>query len=143
MLLTQFYHPNLFLDVNELLNDLWQYNTSSGLWCWIAGSKLPFDTGTYGPRGKASEFSFPGSRQGLFYWKDSIGNFYLYGGLGMGIKGKISIFYSCLVQCLAEGILSDMWMFNPDTLQWTWISGSYDPYVPVYYGNEGLPGKIS
>ena len=34
-----------------------------------------------------------------------------------------------------------MWMFNPDTLQWTWISGSYAPNIPVYYGNEGLPGK--
>ena len=40
-----------------------------------------------------------------------------------------------------EGILSDMWMFNPETLQWTWMSGSKGPNVQIYYGIEGLPGK--
>ena len=140
LLLIHYYFPNLLLEENEFLNDLWQYNTSSGIWCWIGGSKLPYEMGTYGPRGESSEFAAPGSRHESFYWKDSIGNFYLYGGLGMGIKGKI-FFISTLFIASVGGVLSDMWMFNPETLQWTWMSGAYAPNVAVYYGTEELPGE--
>ena len=91
LLLAYYYFANLFLDVNEYLNDLWQYNTSSGLWCWIKGSDLPFGTGNYDTRGKATDYTTPGSRHESFYWRDIIGNFYLYGGFGVGMKGKSSI----------------------------------------------------
>src|SRR6185295_19459727 len=39
-------------------------------------------------------------------WKDTSGNFWLYGGY----DGDNSIY-------------SDMWSYNPHTYQWTWMSG--------------------
>ena len=71
---------------NGLLNDLWKYNPSSGIWTWMGGNKNINSTGKYGSRGTPSIHNLPGARQNAVSWTDNQGNFWLFGGLGMIAK---------------------------------------------------------
>ena len=68
------------------LNDLWQYNPSSGQWTWWSGAKKTgptgYQPGGYGTLGVPAAANTPGSRIGGATWVDSDGNLWLYGGFG-------------------------------------------------------------
>jgi hypothetical protein len=49
---------------------------------------------------------------------DQTGNLWLSGGININ----------------SGGVFNDLWMFNPTTLQWTWISGSENASQPGSYG---------
>jgi hypothetical protein len=95
-----------------------------------------FDHGTYGELGKFAPGNVPGSRWEGATWTDTSGNFWLFGG-----QGNASI--------VTEGILNDLWEFNPSTNQWAWMGGSSTlncanvPQVycnrPGVYGTLGVP----
>jgi N-acetylneuraminic acid mutarotase len=108
-------------------NDLWRYNTSSGLWTWISGSNGGNQNGVYGTRGVAAATNIPGARQASISWLDENGNFWLMGGFGRTATG-------------ATGLLNDLWRYNPTTNQWTWISGSTVINQSGFYGVRGVPG---
>jgi hypothetical protein len=102
-----------------LLNDLWEYNPSTGEWAWMAGSNmLPACTassacgasGVYGTMGTPSNSNIPGGRSSALVWTDHSGNFWLFGGYGVDASGN-------------AGSLNDLWEFNPTTYEWTWVSG--------------------
>ncbi len=104
-----------------LLNDVWEFNTSTGIWTWIGGSsKLPSRCvtstnggcgwpGVYGTKGTPAASNLPGSRVGAATWTDKSGNLWLFGGGGGAANGA--------------GDLNDLWKFNPATREWTWIDG--------------------
>lgn len=69
-----------------LLNDLWKYDPSSGVWIWIGGNKTTNHLGTYGSKGVPSVNNLPGARQNAVAWTDNQGNFWLFGGVGMAAK---------------------------------------------------------
>jgi hypothetical protein len=81
------------------LNDLWEYNLSTGVWTWIGGSSSTAAEGTYGTQGIPASGNAPGARQQAAGWIDSSGSFWMFGGFG---------FDSFDVQ----GALNDLWRFT-------------------------------
>jgi N-acetylneuraminic acid mutarotase len=87
-------------------------------WTWIGGydiGTVPVVTavsyGVYGALGTAAASNWPGARDSQMSWTDSQGRFWMFGGLGIDSSGN-------------TGELSDLWMYDPSTLQWTWMGGS-------------------
>jgi N-acetylneuraminic acid mutarotase len=112
------------------LNDLWEFQPSSGEWVWMGGSstisQLNLFFGNYGEFGTlqtASSANVPGSRDLSVRWTDSKGNFWLFGGEGYESAGNF-------------GGLNDLWRLQPGAIAWEWVSGS-----ETLPGNsEGQPG---
>jgi hypothetical protein len=146
-------------DINGIggqLNDLWKFDPAkgtSGEWTWVSGSNTAplglTDTfpngapGVYGTLGKASPKNTPGGREQAVSWKDSSGNLWLFGGIGIDSAG---IF----------GYLNDLWEFDPNlgsNGEWAWMGGSnVAPYPtgpdsfkgqPGVYGKLGTPGAAN
>lgn len=99
-----------------LFADLWKFDGTN--WTWISGSNstsLVVGTNSnYGTMGVAASSNQPGARAGGVGWIDSLGNFWLYGGLR----------------------LSDIWKF--DGTNWIWIAGSNQFDQPAIYGTKRL-----
>jgi N-acetylneuraminic acid mutarotase len=122
------------------LNDLWEFNPSTGQWAWMGGSQTigstcyqyPSDynfcgrAGVYGTLGIGSTSNIPGSRDSSVTWTDKKGNLWLFGGEGEDSAGNF-------------GDLNDLWEFNPSTNQWTWMGGSSTVYQSGVYGTLGTP----
>jgi hypothetical protein len=104
-------------------NELWMYSPSTGLWTWVIGQN---QAGVYGTQGTAAVGNIPPVRVGMTSWADTSGNFWVFGGDGVGAE------------------LNDLWMFSATTRQWTWISGSELPSVccsnPIggIYGTQNI-----
>jgi hypothetical protein len=109
------------------LNDLWKFNVSTGLWTWMSGSGLKGQTGTYGTKGVANVLNMPGARSASVGWKDSGGNFWLFGG--------VSGYYA--------DNFSDLWRYTPSSGLWTWISGSNLTNQYGLYGTKGIPNSAN
>jgi N-acetylneuraminic acid mutarotase len=77
----------------------------------MGGSDTASASGIYGSLGVAAASNVPGARFSAVSWKDSSGNLWLFGGIGVDSTG-------------AQGPLNDLWKFNPTNNQWTWMSGS-------------------
>ena len=107
-----------------VLNDLWKYNIGSGEWTWVGGSDIAAEPGVYGTLGAAALTNIPGSRKGPVSWTDSVGNFWLFGGVGLDANG-------------AAGELNDLWQYNPSTGKWIWQSGSKAAGGLGVYGTMG------
>jgi N-acetylneuraminic acid mutarotase len=104
--------------------------TAPGEWTWVSGSSsvgsangLP---GIYGTLGVPSASNVPGSRIYETTWKDSTGNFWMFGGSGYDVNGS-------------GGLLNDVWELNPSTNIWTWMGGSNTFRAPGVYGTLGVP----
>jgi N-acetylneuraminic acid mutarotase len=84
-------------DVNGafgVLNDMWGYNPSTGIWIWVAGSDTAIPAGVFGTEGTASAANIPPPRAGAMEWTDLTGNFWLFAGLG------------------DLDVVNDLWRFN-------------------------------
>jgi len=69
------------------LNDLWEFNPSTGEWTWMGGNSLvpglyEGQPGVYGTIGQPATGNLPGDRTGAAAWIDKSGNFWLFGGDG-------------------------------------------------------------
>ncbi len=106
------------------LNDLWRFDPTTLEWTWVSGSELGAQTGVYGIKGTAAPDNAPGARDGSASWRDSTGKLWLFGGEGYDGAGTV-------------GLLSDLWMYDPTTLQWTWVSGNNAVDQPGVYGTKG------
>jgi len=107
------------------LNDLWKFNPSTNQWTWVRGSNAPDQPGTYGSQGVASNANDPGAREFMMFWTDASGNFWLFGG--EGFDGSTGF-----------GGLNDLWRYNPNTNQWTWMKGSNLADQTGIYGSIGV-----
>lgn len=92
------------------LNDLWEFSPSSQQWTWLAGNNLASQVGVYGTLGVFASANTPGGRGGAASLIDNSGNFWLFGGSGTNLG--------------AYGYLNELWVFNPSTTEWAWMSGS-------------------
>lgn len=99
-------------------------------WTWIGGSSTVGALGVYGTLGVPSSSNVPGSRDAATSWTDSNGNFWLFGGYGYASTGALDS-------------LNDLWMFNPTTGNWTWISGSNTISAGAVYGSQGVPATTN
>jgi Galactose oxidase, central domain len=112
-----------------LLNDLWEFNASSfnasnlttavGQWSWVGGSKQINQPGAY-----TGGTLVPGARVNSVTWKDSSGNFWLFGGYGFDGSAN-------------EGFLSDLWEYTGG--KWVFVSGSNLANQNGVYGTQGTP----
>lgn len=97
-------------------NELWEFSPSADEWTWVGGSPN-FGlgggvAGIYGTLGTAAPGGFPGTRWEDATWIDASGNLWLLGGQGFDSTGA------------NEGILNDVWKYNPATGEWAWMGGS-------------------
>jgi hypothetical protein len=114
-----------------LLNDLWVFNPTSKEWTWMSGSSTlganGGQSGVYGTLGTAAASNVPGGRGGSVSWIDGSGNLWLFGGSGVDSTG-------------AQGYLNDLWVFNPTSKEWTWMSGSNT--LGANSGQSGVYGTL-
>ncbi len=88
------------------LNDMWSYNINTNMWTWMSGANTVGALPNFGTQLVPANTNNPGARCAYSKWKDSNGNFWLFGG------------FDPLNQ------FADMWMYNPNTNVWTWMAGS-------------------
>ena len=109
----------------QQINDLWKFNPSNSQWTWVSGASTVGQSGTYGTQGIGSTGNIPGGRQWASAWIDSSGYLWLYGGLGFDSQGN-------------QGLLNDLWKFQPSTSQWTWVGGATTYGAAAVYGTLGV-----
>jgi hypothetical protein len=127
--------------------------TTSVLWAWMNGTIALASTcytsthtlspcarpGWYGTLGQPAIGNTPGGRNTSAGWTDNNGNLWLFGGNGYDGAGT-------------EGLLNDLWKYDPSTSEWTWMGGSEiigdscpnqvaGEYCgkPGVYGTQGVP----
>ncbi len=106
------------------LNDLWEYDPSSGAWTWVAGGEVADASGIYGTLGAAAASSVPGARAAASSWTDTAGDLWLFGGSGYDATGHL-------------GYLNDLWKFSPSSGLWTWVNGANSMGAAGTYGVQG------
>ncbi len=109
---------------NYYLNDLWEYAPATKQWTWVSGSDLVLGKANYGSLGVAASTNVPGARSNAVSWKDSSGNFWLFGGQGLDVNGAL-------------GSFNDLWEFSPSSKEWTWMSGGSAIDSNGVYGTLG------
>jgi N-acetylneuraminic acid mutarotase len=121
------------------MNDLWEFAPETNEWTWQGGNSSPpcsivqnntqcAEPGVYGTKGVPAAGNFPGGRDFAASWTDANGKLWLYGGGGFDSIGQL-------------GELNDLWRFDPDTRQWTWMNG--DATLPgTGYGGPGVYGTM-
>ncbi len=110
-------------DNRKLHNDLWKFNFISKQWVWMKGSINMDVNGEYGQKGIEAGNTTPGARRSSTSWSDSSGTFWLFGGYGYAANGSL-------------GYLNDLWKFNIQTNNWTWVSGDSTANSESIYGNK-------
>lgn len=107
-------------------NELWSFNPVTGLWTFQNASNYTDGFGNYGNRGVSSPVNIPGARSGAMFAQDANGRIWFFGGSGENAS--------------ATGSLNDLSMYDPTTLQWTWMGG-YTGYanLTAWYGTEYVP----
>jgi N-acetylneuraminic acid mutarotase len=96
----------------SFLNDLWKYSPSTNQWTWVSGANTTNQAGNYGTLNTAASTNVPGARYNGASWKDTSGNLYLFGGLGLDKTGTAAVF------------LNDLWKYSVSSNQWTWVGGA-------------------
>ncbi len=119
------YTDSLSVGPNQYLSDLWSYDPVTQKWTWQAGSKLSAQIYSWGTKGGVNKNNFPSARKYGVTGNDLNGNVYVFGGYGYDCDHK-----------LAE--LNDLWSYNTNTKQWTWISGSNGGKSVGKYGTRGI-----
>ena len=92
------------------------YSQNGGVWTWIHGDTI-LGTKNYGIKGIASPTNLPPGRYHPAFWQDLNGKFWIFSG---------------------SPAPSDMWMYDPVTNLWTWMSGDSTQTNGVY-GTKGVP----
>lgn len=109
------------------LNDMWYYDLDTKLWNYISGSNTPNSPSIYyilGQYGSQSQ-SYPGARFNSATFLSYDNKLYLFGGGGLAVSST-------------PGNLNDMWIFDPETNRWAWISGQNTINYPSSVGTKGV-----
>ena len=105
------------------LADLWKYDTLLNEWTWMKGNKTINALAVYGAQGVPAPANNPGARDGGVSWRDNAGTFWLFGGSGYDAS--------------STGFLNDLWKYDINSNQWTWMKGDN---VVGQFGIYGTPG---
>jgi gliding motility-associated-like protein len=107
------------------LSDLWKYDLATARWTWVHGDSSTNVLAVYGTKGVAAPTNKPGNRRYASYWNDDNGNLWMFGG-----------------ECSSTGALkrmNDLWMYSPNTNEWTWVSGDSTANETGVYGTRLQP----
>jgi hypothetical protein len=112
-------------------NDLWKFDTGTGLWTWMNGdatinqpSSYPATVGSNNP----PYASGPGARQYSATWTE------------IGSGGSKLWMFGGYVRTDANGhtaYANDMWNYDTSLDQWTWVAGSSSNNQLGTYGTKG------
>lgn len=116
-----FGYDNQVNGTKSVLNDLWKFTGSQ--WIWAAGSNQNGQAGVYPTT--IGQPGTPGARAYPITWKDSAGNFWMFGGYGVDVNG------------LQAGPMNDLWEYNG---QWLWQGGSTTQGASGVYTGTPFPG---
>ncbi len=103
------------------LNDLWNYNPATNEWTWVKGDNTVYESGRYGTQGVPADENNPGGRHFAGGWLGADGKLWLFGGYGSGF-----------------GYFNDLWRYDPQTNQWTWMKGDMSVNQSGVYGTKGI-----
>ncbi|MAT39525.1 MAG: hypothetical protein CL946_07960 [Ectothiorhodospiraceae bacterium] len=109
-------------------NDLWRYSPITQQWTWMHGSRETGGPGTYGERTVPDTANTPGGRDCATTWVDSDGNLWLFGGVAWDSESEI-------------GVRNDLWRYDTETYQWTWMHGSQETMNLGVYSKEVNPAN--
>ena len=119
-------------------NVLWKYDPAADLWTWVHGDTLNTTT-VYGSKGVPGSSNTPGTRARVTGWSDASGKLWLFGGYG-----TVSTPYMIsLGRYYYVGDLNDLWNYDPQTNQWTWISGDTLMYAAGAQGTLGTAAPLN
>lgn len=90
-------------------------------WTWMSGSESADAGAVYGIKGIASDSARPGARNGSITWTDIDGNLWMLGG-----KDNFNNYYN------------DLWKFDTNLNQWTWMHGDSARNSLAFYGTQGI-----
>ncbi len=88
-------------------SDMWYFNIAQNQWVWMSGPQGPYVVGSYGSKNIESSNNLPPGRSAYTHWKDTLGNFYLFGGINWA----------------NENTFNDVWRYNASTHRWCWVAG--------------------
>ncbi len=103
-----------------LINSLNLTAQNMGEWTWMKGSDTLFSPGVFGTKGVPDTSNYPPALYESCSWTDTAGNFWMFGGVGIGVTA-----------------FNTLWKFTPQNNIWTWISGSN---LNGDLGNKGIKG---
>ena len=104
-------------------NDVWKFDPAINEWTWMNGSNFNNDPGVYQSNCVFDSINMPRSRfEHRSSVTDNCGRFWLFGG---------AIFN-------AGGFLNDLWVFDPATVKWNWVSGTNVVDQAGSYGALGV-----
>lgn len=107
-------------------NMMWKFDVSLNQWAWMTGTAVQGAPAVYGTMGVPSVNNTPSCRTlGTLTWTGHDGNLWLFGGYGKDVNGT-------------AGMMSELWKFNPATLEWTWVRGSNIVDALGSYGTRGV-----
>jgi hypothetical protein len=113
----------------SVFGETWLYSNSLNQWAWISKDSpvsAPTIVRHYGTSGVPSVLNNPGERSGATTWSDETYT-WVYGGNT----------YSST----QNGSLSDLWKYNKQTTEWTWVSGDSTVNRAPVYGPKGIPSS--
>jgi N-acetylneuraminic acid mutarotase len=117
--------------LNLFYNDLWEFNTGTGMWTWVSGDNTTNSNGVYGTEYTAAATNKPGGRVAIATWKQTVNNnIVVFGGIGMGATGTYAY-------------LEDMWAYSFSTGLWSWQGGATTTNVDGVYGTLGVPAAAN
>lgn len=103
-------------------NDLWRFDTLSNTWILLKGGVVP-TTASSGTQGISASTNMPTPRAYGSSW--SMGNkMYFFGGSG-------------------NAPVNDLWMYDANTNNYTWLKGSIGAYGAATYGTLGVPAAAN
>lgn len=108
-----------------LLGAVWRFDPATECWTWVNGTNFPDQAGVYGERGIAEPENHPGNRSAGASWIGRDGRMWLFGGNGLDQAG-------------AQGVLNDLWFYDPGANMWTWVKGPSVVNQPGVYGEQGV-----
>ncbi|WP_339792194.1 kelch repeat-containing protein [uncultured Imperialibacter sp.] len=117
------YGLNEFATAGQL-NAIHQYDRENNSWILVAGLESIDEPGVYGVMGVANASNHPGGRSYPSGWMDADDNIWIFGGYGYDAYGTL-------------GHLNDLWKYNSQTGNWTWMGGEDYKGVGGTYGTLG------
>lgn len=113
------------------LDDLWKYDPITNQWAWMKGTTMIYQNGIYGTMNVGSSANNPGGRSVNIGWKDGSGDFWLFGGYGLGATTS------------SIGYMNDMWKYSVASNDWIWQNGPTTINQPSNYGTQGVPSPFN
>ena len=106
--------------------DVWKFDPAINQWTWMAGTNTTNNPGVYQTMCTSDSINSPSCRvEHRSAVTDNCGRFWLFGGNG------------------DVGFINDLWVFDPYTAEWMWVSGTNVSNQPNVYGTIGVPAATN